>query len=172
MLPCLDQTPLWNSWKPLARLCIGPGGVYCDIANLNSWSICSLYTSWHVLSSGEQMLINLHSSSSSEQGNHLQQSVLWQNVWQRSPAGGGQGLCSPVRGIWEVRFLDQKFILQPTSEICITFTWTLQESQPLQFPLVCIKGLCIQESTFFFSFLWHGYYLLILTKLTVNLSCI
>lgn len=38
------------------------------------------------------------------------------------PGGSGQGLCPPVCGIWEVRILDPKFTLQPTSEILIIFS--------------------------------------------------
>lgn len=60
---------------------------------------------------------------------------------------------SPVYGEWEVRFLDKNSSCSPCPVVLKAFTGFPQESQSLPFPLFHIKGLCIQESTIFSSFL-------------------
>lgn len=77
------------------------------------------------------------------------QSLLQQNVWLGSPAGSCQGLSALQYMVVERSGSWTKSSSCSSCPTVLALTWTLQESQPLLFPLFHIKGLCIQESTFF-----------------------
>lgn len=162
----------WNLWKPCDRLWIGYGAVYCDSAHWNCSTSCSVCTPWHAKLPGQPLLVNYTCQVCRNKELHLPS--LWLSVPSSAKWVAGQPsrqlpgpVCSPVRGEWEVRFLDNNSSCSPHAMVVIAFTGFLQESQHLPFPLFPIKGLCIQESPFFFSFLC--YYLLLLTRLVVTL---